>query len=596
MSGGKAPHEHRPSRRGRSPFTLLVATSLLFAIAVCATAAGAGADPSAADSKFDALVDEYYADYSRVHPSSATDLGIHDHDSDLEDLSPEAIAREAARLGSFATRFAAIDSRTLAPMRAADRALVLSSIDAQLLESERIQGWKHRADTYTNLANGGVYVLVKRASAPEATRLEHVIARTEKIPALIEQAKKNLADVPKVNIEIALDDLPGVISFFKEDVPAAFPKALQGEAAAARWKKACEGACAALESYQKFLEEKLPIAKAGFALGAERFAKKLAAEEMLTTPLDALLARGEEELRRLQKEFEKTAARIDPKKPPREVQAALGADHAAADKVIPETQARLTALRDFLIAKQIVTVPSDLMPRVEETPPCMRSTTLASMFTPGPFEKTASDAIFNVTLPDPKWPKEKADEYLAGALNRTVMDVTAIHEAFPGHFVQFIWLPRVESKVRKFEGAASNSEGWAHYCEQMLLDEGWGDGDPRLRLAQIQDALLRAARYVAGIRMHVHGMTFDESVRFFDEQGYQAKEVALMETRRGTGDPTYLYYTWGKLEILALREAYKKKLGDAYTLQKFHDAFLAQGSAPLPLVREALLRDPAPKR
>jgi uncharacterized protein (DUF885 family) len=220
----------------------------------------------------------------------------------------------------------------------------------------------------------------------------------------------------------------------------------------------------------------------------------------------------------------------------------------------------------------------------------MRATTLASMSTPGPFEKVANDAIYDLTLPEAGWTPEKTEEFLAGSLSRTTLDITSIHEALPGHFIQFLWLPLVKSTVRKYEGASSNVEGWAHYCEQMILDEGWGDGDPKLRLAQLQDALLRAARYVAGIRMHAKGMSVEEATVFFQAEGYQSPTVASMEAHRGVEDPTYLYYTWGKLEILRLREDYRKKLGEQYSLKKFHDAFLAEGTLPLPLVREALLR------
>lgn len=567
---------------------LLVAFAAAFLGALAATARSRAAPPSA----FDALVDEYYADFSRIHPSSGTELGLHDHDADLEDASAAAIGAETERLHGFARRFADVDTGTLTPARARDLAVVHTAIEAALLELEKVQGWKHRAGQYPGLANDAVYSLVKRASTPDDVRLRAVIARTEKIPLLLEQGKKNLEAVPRVSCETALEDLPGVISFLEDDVPKAFPAALQGESAA-RWKKACAAAVAALHDYEAFLKDAiLPKATASFAIGAEAFSAKLRAEEMIALPLDRVLARGEAELHRLQEEFRETAARVDPKKTPREVQAANWKDHAPADKVIPETQARLGALKKFILEHAIVTIPSDLMPRVEETPPALRSATLASMSTPGPFETVARDAIFNVTLPDASWSAERVEEYLGGALNRNTIDVTAIHEAFPGHFVQFVWLPRIDSKVRKFEGAASNVEGWAHYCEQMLVDEGWGGGDPRLRLAQLQDALLRAARYVAGIRMHARGMSFDEAVRFFEDEGYQSKQVALMEARRGTEDPTYLYYTWGKLEILALRDDYRKKLGAAYTLQKFHDAFLAEGSIPLPLVREALLGRP----
>ena len=540
--------------------------------------------------EFDLLVDQYYEFYSSIHPSSATELGLHDHDHALDDESPAAIQRETERLHAFARRFAELDPRWVKPADRHDLAFVRSASEASLLELERIQGWKHHPDAYPGIANGAIYALVKRASTPERERLENVIRRTEKIPALLEQGKKNLEKTPKVCCEIALEDLEGIPSFFEKDVPAAFPNALQGDAAE-RWKKACTGAIAAFKDYETFVKEKLlPEAPEAFALGAELFREKLKREEMIETPLDELLARGEAELKRLQEEYRKVAAKVDPDKPFREVQATLGKDHATADRVIPETQARLGKLRAFLVEKEIVTIPSELMPKVEETPAFMRAMTLASMSTPGPFEKVATDAIFDLTLPDPSWKPEKSEEYLAGALSRTTLDITAIHEALPGHFIQFLWLPLVKSTVRKYEGASSNVEGWAHYCEQMLLDEGWGEGDARLRLAQLQDALLRAARYVAGIRMHTKGMSVEDAARLFREEGYQSETVSSMEAHRGVEDPTYLYYTWGKLEILQLREDYKKKLGASYSLKKFHDALLAEGTLPLPLVREALLR------
>jgi hypothetical protein len=154
------------------------------------------------------------------------------------------------------------------------------------------------------------------------------------------------------------------------------------------------------------------------------------------------------------------------------------------------------------------------MPIVEETPPFMRALTSASMDTPGPYEKVAKEAFFNVTLPDPAWPAKEIDEYLQG-FNRGTIISTAVHEAFPGHYVQFLWVPSAPTKVRKLMGCGSNAEGWAHYTEQMMLDEGYGKGDLKLRLGQLQDALLRDARYVVGIRMHTGDMTMEQAIDFF---------------------------------------------------------------------------------
>jgi uncharacterized protein (DUF885 family) len=223
----------------------------------------------------------------------------------------------------------------------------------------------------------------------------------------------------------------------------------------------------------------------------------------------------------------------------------------------------------------------------------MRALTTASMDTPGPYENVAKEAFFNVTLPDTGWPAKDVEEYMEG-FNRGTIISTAVHEVFPGHYMQFLWLKQVPTKVRKLSGCSSNAEGWAHYTEQMMLDEGYGNGDRKLRLGQLQDALLRNARFIVGIKMHTGQMTFDEAVEFFVKEGYQVRPVAEKEAKRGTSDPTYLVYTLGKLQILKLREDYKKKKGAQFSLQEFHDSFIKQGTPPIKIVRRAMLGDDSP--
>ena len=189
-------------------------------------------------------------------------------------------------------------------------------------------------------------------------------------------------------------------------------------------------------------------------------------------------------------------------------------------------------------------------------------------------------------------PPERVEDFMRG-FNRGTILSTAIHEAYPGHYVQFLWMKHVDSKVRKLLGAASNAEGWAHYCEQMMLDEGYTQ-DPRMRLGQLQDALLRDARYIVGIEMHTGRRSFEQGIEFFEKEGYQTHEIAVRETKRGTADPTYLYYTLGKLQILKLREDYRKMRGPRFRLQEFHDNFMKQGFPPIKVVRRALLGNDSP--
>src|SRR6202041_1796727 len=218
------------------------------------------------------------------------------------------------------------------------------------------------------------------------------------------------------------------------------------------------------------------------------------------------------------------------------------------------------------------------------------------MDTPGPYEKVATEAYFNVTLPDPHASRQETEQLLA-QFNRGTIISTSIHEAYPGHYVQFLWAPRAPSTVRKILGASSNAEGWAHYCEQMMLDQGYGQPgtgarDARdakmIRLGQLQDALLRDARFVVGIQMHTGQMTFDQAVKFFATEGYQTHESGLIETKSGTTDATYIYYTLGKLQIMKLRADLEKKEGPQFSLERFHDDFLKQGFPPIKIVRQAL--------
>jgi hypothetical protein len=314
---------------------------------------------------------------------------------------------------------------------------------------------------------------------------------------------------------------------------------------------------------------------------------------MVDIPLDKLLEIGYADLRKNQEAFRDTAKKIDPKKTPQQILNEAEKDHPPADKMLQAFRDTLSGLREYIVQHHLMTIPSPVMPIVEETPPFMRALTSASMDTPGPYEKVAKEAFFNVTLPEKTWSAAQTEDYLR-SFNRGTIASTAIHEAFPGHYVQFLWMPTAPSKVRKLISANTYVEGWAHYCEQMMIDEGYGGGDLKLRLGQLQDALLRDARFVVGIKLHTGQMTFEQGVDFFVKEGFQTKTTGERETKRGTSDATYLYYTLGKLEIMKLREDYKKLRGSAYTLEDFHNSFLSQGMPPIQIVRRKMLGNDSP--
>jgi uncharacterized protein (DUF885 family) len=443
---------------------------------------------------------------------------------------------------------------------------------------------------------------MERKFASPDERLRSLIAREKLMPALLNAARANLKNPPRIYTEIAIEQLPGIVSFFEQDVPSAFADA-QDSALKAEFAKTNAAVIAALKSYLDWLKaDLLPRSNGDFRIGAETFSKKLQYDEMVDLPLDKLLEIGWADLRKNQAHFNEIAKELEPDKTPSAVLEELGENHPAPGSLLDAFRATFDGLVGFIRAHHIVTIPSDVRPIVEETPPFMRATTFASMDTPGPFEAHATEAYFNVTLPDPSMKPDEVEGYMHSFNVGTVIS-TAIHEAYPGHYIQFLWLPQAPSRVRKLLGANTDIEGWAHYCEQMMLDQGYGQPgagakDEReskfLRLGQLQDALLRNARFIVGIQMHSGKMSMEEAQAFFQKEGYQSKETAVVETKRGTSDPTYLYYTLGKLEIMKLREDMKKKQGAAFSLEEFHNNFLRQGFPPIKIVREAMLGDNSP--
>ena len=546
------------------------------------------------DAEFGKLADRYFDEaVFRYDPVQATSAGFHQYDSQLPSLTKAEIQSEVSALKRFEGEVEAFGSGGLSATAAADRELVLSQIRGTLLELEQIRPWEKNPDVYSSGISSAIFTIMSRNFAPAADRLRSAVAREKLALRVLESARQNLSNPPRVFTEVALEQVPGIVSFFQKDVPAAF-RTVTDKPLLAEFQKSNQALIDALNAYGKWLKsDLLPWSKGDFRIGAEVYSKKLLYDEMVDTPLDRLLAIGYQDLRRNQAEFRRVAARIDPKQTPQQILEEAEKDHPAAGKLLPAFRDVLGGLRAFVETHHIVTIPSQVSPIVEETPPFMRALTTASMDTPGPYEKVAKEAYFNVTLPEANWPKQQVEEYLEG-FNRGTIISTAVHEVYPGHYTQFLWIKNAPTKVRRLVGCSSNAEGWAHYSEQMMLDEGYGNGDPKLRLGQLQDALLRDARYIAGIQMHTGKMTVAEATEFFVKEGYQVRPVAEKEAKRGTSDPTYLVYTLGKLQILKLRDDYKKAKGGKYTLQGFHDAFLAQGYPPVKIVRRALLGNDSP--
>jgi len=582
---------------------------------------GAHAQKMSADGAtqtFGYLSEQFFSDvYFKFSPTSGTSAGLHQYDTQLEDYSAAGVAREVAALHEYEKKVEAIDGSALDAPMAADRDILLNNIKSELLTLEAIRGWEKDPDNYSSGITNSAFVIMERPYASANTRLRALVEREKLMPQALMEARKNLKNPPKIFTEIALDQIDGDVSFFENDVPSAFFSGADGAEVATdaatklEFAKTNAEVIAALKSYAEWMRtDLLPRSNGDYRLGADTFRKKLSYDEMVDIPLDRLLQIAFDDLHKNQAEFARVAKEVDPAKTPQEVLAELATIHPAPGDLLNAFHGTFDSLVTFIRAKNIITIPSDVQPTLEETPPFMRATTFASMDPPGPFETHSKKAYFNVTLPEKDWTAEHVAEHMASFNVGTIIS-TSVHEAYPGHYVQFLWSPRVGSKIRKVLGANTNIEGWAHYCEQMMLDEGYAaapaDATPEqmkqarlIRLGQIQDALLRDARFVNSIKLHTGEgepggtWTIAQAEDFFVKQGYQSRSVAEVETKRGTGDPTYLYYTLGKLEIMKLREDVKKKQGAAFDLQRFHDDFMQQGFAPVKVIRRAMLGNDSP--
>ncbi len=543
-----------------------------------------------APSPFSSFADEYFAELFAFAPSWGTAQGFHEYDAKLEDLSAPAIR---LRIDTLKRLQAGLDSLRAGRLSSDDRidaAMMDGAIRSELLDEETLQTWRRNPMPYIAVPGGAIHGLIKRNFAPPAARLRLVVARLRGVPAVLTAMRANLDNPPKEFTDLAIRMGSGSVGFFRNTVAdwakeaAGADSALLGQFTAAN-----NSAAASMEAATAWLKsDLLPRSKGSYAIGAKAFADKLLYDEMVDIPLDRLLVIGEANLRKDHEAFLAVAWQIDPNKTPAQVMASLADDHPTAADLVSFVEGSLEAARQFLVEKRIVTIPSDTLPIVEETPPYARAGSFASMDTPGAFEIKATEAFYYVTPPEKDWDAKHTEEHLR-LFNRSVVDLITVHEAFPGHFLQFIYAKQFPTKTRKLLGAASNAEGWAHYSEQMMVEEGFRGGDPKVRLAQLSEALVRDCRYVVGIKLHTQNMSVEDGAKCFTEQAFQEPANAYEEARRGAYNPTYLYYTLGKLQIYKLREDYKRLKGAAYTLQGFHDAFVKQGALPIPLMRQILL-------
>ena len=549
-----------------------------------APTAGTGADATTAgndDAALDRAADAFIDGFLQRNPVFAVNVGKHEYDGQLPDYSPAGLKANADWLHAQRDAFARFGDDRLDARGRFRRDYALATIDGALFWLEDSGFAYDNPAFYTGDLSPSMYLT--RPYAPLPQRMEAFVRYQEALPKAIAQIKANFrTPLPAPYIDLGVNSFAGYASFFASDVPKIFAE-VKDDALQARLKASNAAAIAATRGMADWLEAQKPHATQDFALGAEKFAKMLHATERVDIPLDRLKAAGEADLARNLAAMKAACAEFAPGRTLQECVAKEAADKPEGGAV-EGARAQLDSLRQFIVDKDLATIPGTEQAMVEEAPPFNRWN-FAYIEIPGPYEKNLP-SVYYIAPPDPTWSKADQEAYVPGKAN--LLFVTA-HEVWPGHFLQFLHSNRSDWKFGQLFVGYAFAEGWAHYCEEMMFDAGLGGGTPEMHVGQLTDALLRDVRFLSAIGLHTGGMTVAESEKMFREQGLQDPGNARQQAARGTYDPAYLNYTLGKLMIMQLREDWTKDKGGRAAWKQFHDRFLSYGGPPIPLVRAQML-------
>jgi uncharacterized protein (DUF885 family) len=538
------------------------------------------------------FVDDLLGYLRETHPTYATLDGVHTHDDLLEDFSAHAMEGEAHALSGYLRRLDEIAPQALTTIERLEHRMLTAHVRGRMFELETVRTWEKNPQCYADIVASSLagQALFTYASAEERAR--RVMSKLRQTPRLIQAARDNIKDPPGIFVKVGIETLRGALKFVDHELPRAFSNVddmhLLGDLADAQTE-----ASQALGSYIDYLETDVaPRARASFRLGREKFEQKLKFEEGIAVPIERLLAIAERELQTTQDTFKALASRLDGADP-LSAWARVKAEHPAPGELIDAGRQQIDELATFLQRSGLISIPTAEAITVAPTPDFYRWS-FASMWTAGPFETKPTRAYYYLTDADPAWPAERREEHLRDYNLPTLWSIS-IHEVYPGHFLQYQLLRRVESKVRKsiLFAPASFVEGWAHYCEQMMVEAGFGRENYRVKLGQLAEALIRLARVIVGIKLHTEDMSVEQGMRFFRDEAFMEESSARREAERGAFDPTYLVYAAGKLMLLKLRSDYKQQQGKAFSLRGFHDTLLGNGSAPFWLHRQLMLTDDA---
>jgi len=546
--------------------------------------------PSLASQEWDKLTASFIQSYFDAQPFFAAQSGRHEYDGQLPDLSNHGIRREIARLHDERDQIAAVDPKTLEPRERFDREYLLAVVDKDLFWLEKTKFPFTNPGWYIDKIDPDMYL--NRNYASLDVRMKAYIKYARGIPKMVNDIKANLQPpLPRTYVELGIAQFGGLASFYSKDVAPVFASVSDPDLQK-QLTEVDTAAAQAMDALKQTLEEDLKKANDQFALGPDLYAQMVAQTERVDLPVDQIEAAGRADLDRNTAALKAECATYAPKQSLQQCVAKVVA-HKPKDGAVAAAREQLVMLKDFVVKNNVVSIPSTEDAMVAEAPPYNRSNA-AFIQVPGPYDHGVA-SVYNIAPPDPKWSKAEQAAYIP---SEATLLSTSVHEVWPGHFLQFLHSNANPSKLEALWVGYAYAEGWAHYCEEMMIEKGLANGDPEKHIGQLIDALLRDVRLLSSIGLHTHGMTVAQSEKMFREQAFQDPGNARQQAARGTYDPAYLNYTLGKLMIRKMRTDWVAKhsgagaaasADDQALWHDFHDQFLSYGGPPIPLLRKEML-------
>lgn len=556
------------------------------------SAAAAYGTSSQASRELAALIDEYLDGWAAFYPSIAAGNGLHMHDDRLEDFSAANIARQLSWFREMKARLVRIPTDSLTPDERVDRRILDGVIDGWILDLDVAHNWQRNPMIYASAITDGVHNLMTMESAPAQVRMQRVRDKLRGVPALLEAAKANLRNPPRILAERGLGMFRGASAMLATDLALALdaPRGETWNAMMVEARHARTAIDAFIADYERTI---LPNASGTIALGREYVEARYRAEELIDVPADRMLEIAQRELAREQALFTAKAKLVDSTRAPMEVWGDVLRDHPKRGELVAATRHTVDELQQFVTSHDLVRLPSADQVIVEPSKPF--DIGLASMHASPPLEATPVKSIFYVTDANPSWPAERQDKWLE-RFNYPSLAITSAHEAMPGHFVHAMFMRQTPGKIRRiwiglnpFPQPSSGQDGWAHYAEHLVVEQGFKQDDPRYAMAQLSESMTRICRLIVSLNVHANGWTLEQGAKFFEDNAHIPGPAALQEASRVSYDPTNGGYFLGKRAMLTLREDYQERQGAAFNLRAFHERVMKNGIAPWWAHRQLLL-------